>query len=377
MDEFDKIRSAYPEQPGPSRQVTLQARAQLQTLTREAAATPRRRLPVGLTPTRLGIGLTAGTAVVAVAALAVPLLLSPESGPGAATPPGTTTSSRPAAISPSTTLSASQVLLVAAVAQEQAEATTGKYFRVRTVSRREYEVGRGKSAYTLEEQRINETWTGAKGGTAWFGSRTLGARPATPADEAQWRRAGSPASWNLGPTDTADKHDLIISSTPGKGTLDERKNDGDRYYALGGEKGVSSAQVLALPTTPAALRTRLLKDKAARAPGADDTSYLVQMTAGLLLETPATPKVRGAALRLLAGLPGAEIQRNVADLQGRKGTAVTFSFPDALVTIQLIIAPVTGKLLSSGHWGGKNGGDVVLASGWTNEKPSVPAAKIR
>jgi hypothetical protein len=27
--------------------------------------------------------------------------------------------------------------------------------------------------------------------------------------------------------------------------------------------------------------------------------------------------------------------------------------------------------------GGKNGGDVVLASGWTNEKPSVPAAKIR
>jgi hypothetical protein len=377
MDEFDKIRSAYPEQPDPSRQVTLQARAQLQTLTREAAATPRRRLPVGLTPIRLGIGLTAGTAVVAVAALAVPLLLSPDSDPGAATPPGTATSAGPAATSPSTTLSASQVLMVAAVAQERTEATTGKYFRIRTVSRREYNVGRGKSAYTLEEQRIEETWTGAKGGTAWFGSRTLGARPATPSDEAQWRQAGSPTSWNLGPTDTVDKHDLLISSTPGKGTLEERKNEGDRYYALGGDRGVSSAQVVALPTSPAALRTSLLKDKAARAPGADDTSYLVQATAGLLLETPAPPKVRGAALRLLAGLPGAEIQRNVADLQGRRGTAVTFSFPDSLDTIQLIIDPVTGKLLSTGHSGGKNGGDVILASGWTNEKPGVPAAKIR
>jgi hypothetical protein len=377
MDEFDKIRSAYPEQPGPSRQVTLQARAQLQTLAREAAAKPRRRLPVGLTPIRLGIGLTAGTAVVAVAGLAVPLVLSPDSDPGAAAPPGTTTSSGPTSISPSTTLSASQVLLVAAAAQERAEATTGKYFRVRTVSRREYEVGRGKAAYTLEEQRIDETWTGAKEGTAWFGSRTLGARPATPADEAQWRRAGSPTSWNLGPTDTVDKHDLIISSIPGKGTLEERKNDGDRYYALGDDEGVSSAQVLALPITPAALRTSLLKDKAIRAPGADDASYLVQMTTGLLRETPAPPKVRGAALRLLAGLPGAKIQRNVADLQGRKGTAVTFSFPDSLDTIQLIIDPVTGKLLSTGHSGGKNGGDVVLASGWTNEKPAVPAARIR
>jgi hypothetical protein len=142
---------------------------------------------------------------------------------------------------------------------------------------------------------------------------------------------------------------------------------------------VSSAQVLALPITPAALRTSLLKDKAIRASGADDASYLVQMTTGLLRETPAPPKVRGGALRLLAGLPGAEIQRNVADLQGRRGTAVTFSFPGPLVTdhIQLIIDPVTGKLLSTGHSGGKNGGDVVLASGWTNEKPGVPAAKIR
>jgi hypothetical protein len=87
--------------------------------------------------------------------------------------------------------------------------------------------------------------------------------------------------------------------------------------------------------------------------------------------------VRGAALRLLAGLPGAKIQSNVADLQGRKGTAVTFSFPDAWVTIQLIIDPVTGKLLSTGHTGGKNGGAVVLASGWTNENPGVPAPKIR
>jgi hypothetical protein len=145
-DEDARLLESSVREPAPS-----------SALTREAAATPRRRLPVGLTPIRLGIGLTAGTAVVAVGALAVPLLLSPGSDPGVAAPPGTTTSSGPTATSPSTTLSASQVLLVAAVAQERAEATTGRYFRVRTVSRREYEVGRGKSAYTLEEQSINET----------------------------------------------------------------------------------------------------------------------------------------------------------------------------------------------------------------------------
>ena len=373
MNELDQIRDAYPNQPAPTPEATQLARTQLQDLAR-AESTRRRRLPAGFTPVRLGIGLTTAAATVAVVALGVPLL-TPDADPGASQPPAVGSPDQ-STTSPEAPVTASQILLVAAAQQERAEATAGKYFRVRTVLSREYPARKDGLNYTLEELSISETWTGKAGGTAWNGARKLGAHPATPADEAKWRAAGSPTSWNLGPTDSADQHDLIISSKPGKGRLTELKGDADRYYALG-ELGVGQAEILALPTTPDALRDRLLKDKAARAAGADNTSYLVGMTSELLLSTPATPKTRAAGLRLLAGLPGAVVKTNVTDLQGRTGTSITFDFPRQGQTIQLIIDPKTGKLLSSTNTGGKNVSTTQLASGWTNENPTIPPAKIR
>ncbi|WP_143466117.1 hypothetical protein [Kribbella sp. ALI-6-A] len=88
--------------------------------------------------------------------------------------------------------------------------------------------------------------------------------------------------------------------------------------------------------------------------------------------------MRAAALRLLAGLPGAqEVEQNVPDLLGRKGTAVKFSFPASWLAIKLVIDPASGKFLSSERTGGKNGTTVGLESGWTDAKPTAPAAALR
>lgn len=343
-------------------------------LTRARQAARRRRLT--------GIGLTTGAAAMTIAALAVPLVLSGGSGATVAAPPDAVTTSA----GPERVLSASEVLLVAAAQEEKAEATAGKYFRVRTVYSSEWTVQGGKvtccgsqpagpGGYKLRELKVIEKWTGLKGGTAWQGTRSLGAHPATAADVAAWKRAGSPTSWNAGPTDTQDKHDLILSTKPGKGSLLELKDDADRYTAL--SLNATLQDVMALPTTPEALRALLLKEKAVRAPAASDVSALAQISAGLLSDSPAPPKVRAAAFRLLAGLPGATVKPGVTDLVGRKGTAVAFSFPAYQLKLQLIIDQKTGKLLSSGHTGGKNGDRTVLLSGWTNDSPQTPPATVK
>lgn len=328
-----------------------------------------------------GIGLTAGAAAVTIAALAVPMVLSGGSGAAVSAPPGASS------IAPEKVLSASEVLLVAAAQEEKAEATSGKYFRVRNVYSAEWTVmgdGRivccgstpaGPGGYKLRELKVTETWTGLKGGTAWRGTRSLGASPATAADKAAWARAGAPTSWNAGPSDTQDKHDIILSTKPGKGSLLELRGDADRYYALG--QKATLQDVLALPTSTEALRTVLLEQKAVRAPDATEVAALAQISSELLSDTPALPKTRAATFRLLAGLKGATVKPGVSDLVGRKGTAVEFSFPAYQLNLQLIIDPKTGKLLSSRHTGGKNGGETVLLSGWTDSTPQAPQASLK
>ncbi len=334
-----------------------------------------------------GAGLTTVAAAVVVGALAVPLAFAPGADSGGSDSAVSAPPATGPATGTGTAMSAGDVLLVAAAHEEKAEPTTGKYFRVRKVQSREWTVmagGKivccgsipaGPGGYKLRELTVTETWTGLKGGTAWLGSRSLGAHPATAADEAAWRKAGAPATWNAGPTDTAGKRDQVISSEPGKAILFELKGDADRYLALG--INATLEDVLALPADPKQLRARLLDVKASTGPDATDVSALVQLSEGLLSDTPALPKVRGAAFRLLAGLPGATVKQNVTDLGGRTGTAVGFSFPAYQLNLRLIVDPKTGKLLSSSHTGGKNGDSTILLSGWTDATPEAPPAAIK
>ena len=85
MDEFDKLRAAFPEQPKPSAEVTAKARQQVQALVREAETARRRdRWYAAARAGRVGMALTATAAAVALVALGAPLVLTPGSGPDAA-----------------------------------------------------------------------------------------------------------------------------------------------------------------------------------------------------------------------------------------------------------------------------------------------------
>ncbi|NEA34685.1 CU044_5270 family protein [Streptomyces sp. SID13031] len=386
MNEFDKIRKAFPEQPGPSTDATVKARRQVQALIREAqneAQTARRRdrWYAAAKSGRVGVVLTATAATVALAALATPLILSPGSGAGDAGPvPSTVTPATPRLIT------ASQVLVQLAIKQESNEKVSGKYFRVRNLQIRGLmEVGSPK--YKIEQKSITESWMPMRQGVeSWFGWVDLGARPVTRADTAKWQAQGSPTQWPMTETDP-------VTMAPGEPVVNKMTFDEvPPGYYLSGVKPVTAQQIQALPTDPEKLRAVLAADPDHDLT-ADDLNYQVFSAAGrLLFEMPSPPKLRGAALRVLSMLPGVRLQENVKDPIGRVGTQISMDWvkrgrPSGSPTrlydgrTDFIVDPSTGRLLSQSFDGSesraKSGAIVVLESGWTDEKPTPPSRAIR
>ncbi|MEV8377982.1 CU044_5270 family protein [Kribbella sp. NPDC056861] len=378
MNEFDKIRSAFPEQPGPSRETTAAARRQVQALIREAGDSRRRdRWYAAAKSGRVGIALTATTAAVALAALATPLFLSPGPGAGDAGPV-------PSTVSPTTPrlVTVSQALVQLAMKQESNEKVSGKYFRVRNLQIRGL-LRVGSPKYSIAQRSITESWMPMRQGVeSWFGWVELGARPATAADTAKWRAQGAPTQWPMTETDPV----TMAPSEPvvNKMTFDQVPPG----YYLSGVKPVTAQQIQALPTDPAKLYAVLA---ASAEPGltADDVNYQVFSAAGrLLFEMPSPPKLRGAALRVLSMLPGVRLEEGVKDPIGRVGTQISLDWakrgqPSGSPTraydgrTNYIVDPGTGRLLSSEYDGLKQGASVVLESGWTDEKPAPPSRAVR
>ncbi|MDX6259954.1 MAG: hypothetical protein QOH84_1642 [Kribbellaceae bacterium] len=383
MNEFDKIRKAFPEQPAPSADATSKARRQVQELIREAqneAQTARRRdrWYAAAKSGRVGMALTATAATVALAALATPLILSPGSGAGDAGPvPSTVTPTSPKL------MTASQILVQLAIKQEIDEKVSGKYFRVRNLQIRG-QILVGSPEYKIQEKSITESWMPMRQGVeSWFGWVDLGAHPVTRADAAKWRAQGSPTEWPQTETDpiTLEPSEPVVN----KMTFDEVPPG----YYLSGVKPVTAQQIQALPTDPEKLRA-VLAANSEPSMTADDINYQVFSAAGrLLFEMPSPPKLRGAALRVLSMLPGVRIKENVKDPIGRTGTQISMDWakpgrpsdgPTRLWDgrTNYIVDPSTGRLLSSEYAGTpKSGASVVLESGWTDEKPTPPSPAIR
>ncbi|GAA0924522.1 hypothetical protein GCM10009554_03330 [Kribbella koreensis] len=378
MNEFDKIRKAFPEQPGPSADTTNKARRRVQELIREAETARRRdRWYDAAKSGRVGMALTATAATVALAALATPLILSPGAGSGDAGPvPSTVTPTSPKL------MTAGQVLVQLAIKQEIDEKVSGKFFRVRNLQiRGSIEVGSPK--YKIQQKTITESWMPMKqGAESWFGWVDLGAHPATRADAAKWRAQGSPTVWPM--TETNPVTMAPTEPVVNKMTFDEVPPG----YYLSGVKPVSAQQIQALPTDPEKLRAVLAANPEPDMT-ADDINYQVFNAAGrLLFEMPSPPKLRGAALRVLSMLPGVRIKENVKDPIGRTGTQISMDWtkpgrPSNGMTrlwdgkTDFIVDPATGRLLSQEYDGFKGGAIVVLESGWTDEKPTPPSPAIR
>ncbi|MEV6271309.1 CU044_5270 family protein [Kribbella sp. NPDC051936] len=324
MNEFDVLRKAFPEQEPPTPEAARDARRQLQELMRK----PR----VSLVRTGwLGTAVTAATALVAVAGLGGALLVG--RGDDGTMPSGPTTTTAPRLAT------AAEVLIAVAVRQEKDEKVSGTYFRVRSL-----QVTTGKYA----RRTITESWMPMKPGVAsWFGWVNLGEKTAPVVNKMSFRDV-----------------------PPG--------------YFLG-EKPLSAKQIAALPTDPAVLR-KVLAKTAGPDLNAVDQDYAVFAAAGrLLFEMPSPPKLRGAALRVLAALPGTRIRTGIKDPIGRTGTEVSITAvkPSGTRTglfwsgATYIIDPVTGRLLSSTIRGPKTGSTVVLESGWTDDQPTPPSTAVR
>jgi hypothetical protein len=203
---------------------------------------------------------------------------------------------------------------------------------------------------------------GAPDGTVEAATQALGAQPASPADAAAWRRAGSPTSWIAWYDKT-----VRITMAPGR-----------RYLA--GPRNLWGANVLndTLPANPAQLRAFILAHQAEFHNAGTQSEILYDDTLAIM-DSQSAPAVRAAAYRLLASLPGIQMKPNVQDPAGQSGTAVWLS--QAGPTLGLtILDPATGKWLCTedvaqqpvAHAPAGTVLDYTLfvSSGWTNTPPS-------
>jgi hypothetical protein len=371
MNEFDVLRKAFPEADGPTPEATDAARRQVEELIHQAK--PARSFTSFVRAGWLGTAVTAASALVAVVGLGGALVVGRDGGDGSG-PGGPMTTTAPRLTA------AAEVLIAAAVRQEKDEKVSGKYYRVRSLQLNPT-TRVGKPKYTLERRSITESWMPMKPGVeSWFGWVNLGYQLVGQADVAKWRAQGSPTSWQLPYERTP------ITTSDGVPVVNKMSfRDVPPGYYLTGDKPLSAEQIAALPTDPVQLRAYLGKT-AGTSPA--DREYAVFAAAGrLLFEMPAPPKLRGAALRVLAALPGTHIRTGVKDPLGRVGTEVSItaapSKPSSNRTslfwsgATYIIDPATGRLLSSTIGGPKPGSTVVLESGWTDDRPTPPSAAIR
>ncbi|MEY9965861.1 hypothetical protein ABIA33_003911 [Streptacidiphilus sp. MAP12-16] len=123
-----------------------------------------------------------------------------------------------------------------------------------------------------------------------------------------------------------------------------------------GTRRLTWDQLDKLPTDKAALRTQLVS----YANPGQDQSVEIFTVVGDLLDSPASPGLRGALYQVAADLPGVRLVGKVTDSTGRPGTAVELG--DGKITVRYVVDPADGQLLET----------VVTAA---QDLPAVPEAK--
>jgi hypothetical protein len=345
-------------------------------------ARAQRRLP--RRPT-LGLGLGAAAAVVTLLAaiLQAPARFDALVRPGA---PSSHAPAVPAAVS-------GRDVLLAAARRAEAAPATGRYWHVSTRSGTVLQApGRGTGAYVVEIRSEGNLWlAAAPADPSWRLGRPLGAIPLTPADEAAWRRAGSPEQVIVTIPGRDRGKDVPFDTRPGATSAKPIKLDSATAVLDLGGRELSASDLRQLPDTVPALRAYLLQIYAssdqAQAAGdvpasRDEWLFLI---ASELLAAPVTPAVRSAAFSVMADVPGVHALGQVRDLQGRTGTGVGMAQHMGTTGTwerQLVFDPSTGLLLAdqeivvqpgpANPWapsGTRISYETILAAGWTNDTP--------
>jgi hypothetical protein len=380
MDELAMVREVLSSSPPPSPQVTAQARRRLAEridghhVRVSRLAGPRSRR------TRWTVAFAGAAAACLAGALAVTLIpgntkipgnvnrgsvgaepgpASSRQGPAGRGEGGLVTSERP--LGTLTGQPAGTFLTALAVRVAQLTPATGRYWCLTSTTGQLAPIGPGGQELTpagqgetpspvsdyrysiFARQNQVDCFQYSRAGSSNVGGyfQDLGAKPATAADTAAWRRDGSPA-WHA----WAGKGQLI-PSRPGPA------------HRLGGKSGQEPwGDGASLPADPAKLRAALL----AGVPRSDDPmvrtterlsrksyaqirdEYLFQQARVLLLD-PLAPAVRAAAYQVLASIPGVHMKSGVTDAAGRGGTALWMG-PSSDPGEITIVDPATGMLLA-------------------------------
>ncbi|WP_147341560.1 CU044_5270 family protein [Actinomadura logoneensis] len=335
MDELQMISEMLDEPPTPETRAAVHRRLLDGMRQPERPARRAWRRPALWS----GFGLTAATAaavtgVVVVSSGTSPRAPDPRHGPA----------TRP--------MSSTTVLLTAAEHAEKAP-TSGTYWHVLQMQSRLFHNERKN--YSILGWQLVGQWS-RPDGRSWTGYRGLPPTPASAKDEAAFRRDGSPDPARISPR------------------LD--KGTGTKTFPVC-DKGMTYRQVQALPTNPAELRDTLRRAIPRDHPTAGRTADEVvkNCVTDLLSSVPAPPKVRAAAFRMLAAMPGVTAMGEVADERGRKGVGLRVQVQRG-VSDTVIIDPGSSLVLSTSRAvagvTGKVDKVVYLQAGWTDAPPKIP-----
>ncbi|MFC9970665.1 CU044_5270 family protein [Spirillospora sp. NPDC127200] len=342
MDELQMIATMLDEPPTPENEAAVHRRLLSGMDGSERPARRGWRRPALWSGFGLAATAAAVTGAVVLSSGTTPPAPDPGHGPTAAQP-----------------MSAQTVLLTAAEHAETAR-STGKYWHVLRVQSRSFYNARGDYR-TLGRQLVGK-WS-RPDGRSWTAYRGLGAVPMTAKDAPAFRRDGSP-----------DPNPISPSLTKGTGT--------ETFLVC--DRGMTFKQVQALPADPGKLKGALKRGIPRDHPTAGRTSDEVvkNCVADLLGHVPAPPKVRAAAYRMLAAMPGVTAMGEVTDERGRKGFGLQVRTLDDVIDT-VIIDPASSFVLSTSRTlvgvPGKAARDQVLGktlylqAGWTDSEPKIPA----
>lgn len=319
MDELQLVRQYFGEQPPPEPDVAATAKARLHLGGWGSRAPWRLHRPLagGWRPSRRALLLRvclSATAVTVAAAVAAVVAVQP-----------------PSPVPASGSASREILLTAARTVARAAQPVPARYWVTSGTVGNFLKVGPADDPYLVLEEVGVQSWAARspRDGSPEL-SQALWVRPASPGDQAAWRRDGSPAVWKEIGQDThlADPHGdpgnarlLPLSSAPGKLT-EESAAFGDQPFVVG-DKALSLRQLLALPADPARLKEMLLKGSS-HYPRVSPSAYLLQ-AAPPVLQMPVTPAVRSALYRMLAATPGIRSLGTVKDVSGKQGAAVAYT----------------------------------------------------
>jgi hypothetical protein len=319
MDELQLVRHYFGEQPPPEPGVAATAKARL-PLGEPGIGTAwrlRRPLAAGWRPSRRALLLRAGLPATVVAAAAAVAAVATVQAPSPVPAPGS---------------GGREILLTAArTVARAAQPVAGRYWVTSGTVGNFLKVGPADDPYLVLEKVGVQYWAARspRDGSPDL-SQALWVRPASPSDQAAWRRDGSPTEWKDIGQDTAlaDPYGdpgygllLPLSTAPGKLTSQTAEYGSQPF--LVGDKALSLQQLLALPADPHKLKELLLTGSRHYA-RVSQSAYLLQAVPPVL-QMPVTPAVRSALYRMLATMPGIQSLGTVKDVSGKQGAAVGYT----------------------------------------------------